>query len=224
MPYKETKEHGAQFQCLPPKLIGNEEEYEVEQIINHRHHGKQHQLQYLIHWKGYSAADDIWEPADQVHADDLVKKYHQKHPQDGRRYKTTKKAWAKATTLLTPLCHQPTLQTSPLPLPQASLLTWTSPRHSLSSPKLRHQWSTSKTASQFPWKLWQPPANSVSYPSPPDLCALLSKDMNPLVKSNSSTLPKDWQELHKRMQRSLRATMNSWKYSGSKQKIWQSVR
>ena len=40
MPYKETKEHGAQFQCLPPELIGNEEEYEVEQIINHRHHGK----------------------------------------------------------------------------------------------------------------------------------------------------------------------------------------
>ena len=35
MPYKETPEHGAQFQCPPPELIGNEEEYEVEQIINH---------------------------------------------------------------------------------------------------------------------------------------------------------------------------------------------
>ena len=35
MPYKETREHGAQFQCPPPELIGNEEEYEVEQIINH---------------------------------------------------------------------------------------------------------------------------------------------------------------------------------------------
>ena len=49
MPYKETKEHGTQFQHPPPKLIDNEEEYKVEQIINHRHHGKQHQLQYLIH-------------------------------------------------------------------------------------------------------------------------------------------------------------------------------
>ena len=39
-PYKETPKHGAQFQCPPPELIGNEEEYEVEQIINHRHHGK----------------------------------------------------------------------------------------------------------------------------------------------------------------------------------------
>ena len=40
MPYKETMEHRAQFQHPSPELIGNEEEYEVEQIINHRHHGK----------------------------------------------------------------------------------------------------------------------------------------------------------------------------------------
>ena len=40
MPYKETREHGAQFQHPPPELIGNEEEYKVEQIINHRNHGK----------------------------------------------------------------------------------------------------------------------------------------------------------------------------------------
>ena len=44
MPYKETRESQAQFQSPPPELIGNE----VEEIINHRHHGKQHQLQYLI--------------------------------------------------------------------------------------------------------------------------------------------------------------------------------
>ena len=34
-PYKEMHKHGAQFQCPPPKLIDNEEEYKVEQIINH---------------------------------------------------------------------------------------------------------------------------------------------------------------------------------------------
>ena len=39
-PYKETIEYGAQFQHPLPEMIGNEEEYEVEQIINHRHHGK----------------------------------------------------------------------------------------------------------------------------------------------------------------------------------------
>ena len=86
-PYKETCEHGAQFQCPLPELIGNDEEYEVEQIINHCHYGKHHQLQYLIHWKGYSAADDTWEPADQVHADDLVRSYHMRYAKEERRDK-----------------------------------------------------------------------------------------------------------------------------------------
>ena len=85
--YKETHESGAQFQCPPPELIGNKEEYEVEQIINHCHYGKCHQLQYLIHWKGYSAADDTWEPADQVHADQLVKSYHTKYVKEEERNK-----------------------------------------------------------------------------------------------------------------------------------------
>ena len=86
-PYKETHEHGAQFQCPPPELIDNEEEYEVEQIINHQHYGKCHQLQYLICWKGYSATDDTWEPADQVHADALVKNYHMKHIREEEGHK-----------------------------------------------------------------------------------------------------------------------------------------
>ena len=154
MPYKETKEHRAQFQCPPPELIGNKEEYEVEQIINHRHHGKQHQLQYLIQWKGYSAADDTWELADQVHADDLVKKYHQNHPLDKKKYKTAKGAWVKVTASLPLTCPLPTLQTSPLPLPQASLSTWTSLSHSPPNLKSKHQWSTSRITSQFPWRMW----------------------------------------------------------------------
>ena len=86
-PYKKTHEHGAQFQHLPPELIGNKEEYEVEQIINHHHYGKCHQLQYLICWKGYSAADDTWEPADQVHTDNLVKSYHTKYAREEKRNK-----------------------------------------------------------------------------------------------------------------------------------------
>ena len=86
--YKETRESGAQFQHPPPELIDNEEEYEVEQIINHRHHGKCCQLQYLICWKGYSAADDTWEPADQVHADELVRSYHAKHMKEEGGHKS----------------------------------------------------------------------------------------------------------------------------------------
>ena len=86
--YKETPEHRAQFQCPPPEMIGNEEEYEVEQIINHCYYGKRHQLQYLICWKGYSATDDTLEPTDQVHADDLVKNYHMKYAKEEEGHKS----------------------------------------------------------------------------------------------------------------------------------------
>jgi len=48
LPYQETTTHRPNFTCLPPDLIRDEEEYEVEAVVNHRRHGRQHQLQYLI--------------------------------------------------------------------------------------------------------------------------------------------------------------------------------
>ena len=115
-PYKETLEHGAQFQCLPPELIDNEEEYEVEDIINHKYHGKQCQLQYLICWRGYSAADDTLEPTDQVHADKLVKGYHSEHKRGKPRHKSKGQTKTRATIHSISSCPLPTQQTSPLPL------------------------------------------------------------------------------------------------------------
>ena len=82
-PYHETKEHGTNYQWPPLEMIDDQEEYEVEQVISHRYYRHKKALQYLIHWKGYSVADDTWELADQVFADALVKAYHRKHPLDG---------------------------------------------------------------------------------------------------------------------------------------------
>jgi hypothetical protein len=76
-------------------MINDAEEYKVEQVIGHRYHGQQKKLQYLICWKGYSVADDTWEPTDQVFADALVKAYHRKHPLN----KTTKRKTPFATHL-----------------------------------------------------------------------------------------------------------------------------
>ena len=76
LPYKETTAHGPNFMQPPPDLIEGEEEYEVEAVINHRHHGCQHQLQYLIKWKDYPSSDNTWETAEDVHVDELVKEYH----------------------------------------------------------------------------------------------------------------------------------------------------
>jgi hypothetical protein len=50
--------------------------------MGHHFISKKHKLQYLIRWKGYSAADDTWEPVDQVFAPQLLEAYHRKHPKD----------------------------------------------------------------------------------------------------------------------------------------------
>ncbi len=71
-PYHETNAHGPNFTHPPPDLIEGEEEFKVERIITHRTFGRSKNLQYLIKWKGYPESDNSWEPADQIHAPDLV--------------------------------------------------------------------------------------------------------------------------------------------------------
>jgi hypothetical protein len=39
-PYHETSLHGPNFSQPPPDLIGQQEEYEVECIVNHQRHGR----------------------------------------------------------------------------------------------------------------------------------------------------------------------------------------
>ena len=223
-PYKETPKHRAQFQCPPPELIDNEEEYEVEDIINHRHHGKRHQPQYLIHWRGYSAVDDTWEPTDQVHADNLVKRYHVKWEQDEMRHKSKGQTRIKTTIHSISSCLLPTPQTSPLPLLQASLSTWTRLKLSPSDLKLTPQWSTGRTLSPSRQWSWQPPTSLVSCSSPLDLCVPLSKDTAPHVERNFSSLHKDWQEWRERIKKSAMTIKNNWKYSANEKRIWQSTR
>jgi len=75
-PYHETTAYGPNFSRPPPDLINDEEQYEVEQIHNHRYFGRNRTLQYLIHWKGYPDSDDTWEPATDTHTPNLVRAYH----------------------------------------------------------------------------------------------------------------------------------------------------
>jgi hypothetical protein len=52
------EEHGVNFTELPPDLIGGEPKWEVEKILGSRQHGQKKELQYLIKWKEYSAAEN----------------------------------------------------------------------------------------------------------------------------------------------------------------------
>ena len=83
--YKEMSEHGSNFLRPPPDLIDSEEEYEVEVILGHR--GKPGQRIFLIRWKGYSAAEDTWEPERNLgNAQPLITEYKIARPLDFLEY------------------------------------------------------------------------------------------------------------------------------------------
>ena len=74
-PYCETIKHGPNFTKPPPDLIKGHEEYKVEQILEECTFGQWKKKQFLVQWKGYSAAHNSWEPAENVNAPELVKEY-----------------------------------------------------------------------------------------------------------------------------------------------------
>src|SRR5882757_3533414 len=125
-PYHETVEHGANYSRPPPELIGGTEEYEVEAIMGHRFFGRGRKLQYLVRWKGYSAADDTWEPQEQVFASRLKSAYHRKHPLDHPfPHKRTRRGGINYIPLASPpQCRtlQPTLPANPPPPGQVAPL------------------------------------------------------------------------------------------------------
>ena len=58
--------------------MDGQEEYEVKEILSHCTFGRQKQLQYLVKWKGYLSSDNTWEPAGNLHTDELIQKYRQR--------------------------------------------------------------------------------------------------------------------------------------------------
>ena len=81
-PYHITEQKGANYLRPPLKLVDGEEEFEVENVLGHRYFSRRHKLQYLIKWKGYPMADNIWEPVEQVFAPTKVQAYHRVHPME----------------------------------------------------------------------------------------------------------------------------------------------
>ena len=88
---KETSEHGPNFLQPPLDLIDGEEEYKVEAILGHR--GRPGRCTFLIRWKGYSAAEDTWEPERNLgNAQPLIVKYKIARPTDFPEYNHHHKA------------------------------------------------------------------------------------------------------------------------------------
>jgi hypothetical protein len=54
----------------------------VESIHSYCYFRQNKKLQYLIRWKGYPESNNMWEPANSIHASDLVKVYKQRTTRD----------------------------------------------------------------------------------------------------------------------------------------------
>ena len=75
LPYKEMEQYGTPF-MHPPLIIDSEEEYEIKNILDARHHGQGCKLQYLVHWKGYPHSNDSWIDHKDLHPPDLLKEFY----------------------------------------------------------------------------------------------------------------------------------------------------
>ena len=79
-PYRETEFHGPNYAQPPPDLVGEEEQYEVEQVLDERNHGRWKKKQYLVKWKGYPDSDNQWLDAkDMDNAQELIAEFHNSH-------------------------------------------------------------------------------------------------------------------------------------------------
>ena len=54
-------------------MAESEENFEVEEIVNHRY--RKGKIQYLIRWKNYGAEDDTWEPHENLDCPEKISAY-----------------------------------------------------------------------------------------------------------------------------------------------------
>ena len=79
-PYRDTEFHGPNYAQPPPDLMGEEEQYEVEQVLDERNHGHWKRNQYLVKWKGYPDSDNQWLDAkDMDNTQELIAEFHNSH-------------------------------------------------------------------------------------------------------------------------------------------------
>jgi hypothetical protein len=62
----------------PPEIIGGEERYKVEEVIDSRMRCRR--LQYLVRWEGYGLEENSWLSEADLDAADLVTDFYRAHP------------------------------------------------------------------------------------------------------------------------------------------------
>ena len=79
-PYRETELHRPNFTKPPPDLIDGEEEYEIEEVLQSRRHGRGRKIQYFVKWQGYPDSENQWVDWDDLHADEALADFKRRNP------------------------------------------------------------------------------------------------------------------------------------------------
>ena len=61
----------------PPEIIGGEERYEVDKVLDSRMKGRR--LQYLVRWRGYGHEENSWIPEEDLNATELIANFYRAH-------------------------------------------------------------------------------------------------------------------------------------------------
>jgi hypothetical protein len=79
MPVPPDPIKGRQARPLPPpEIVGGEERYKVEEVINSRLW--YWRLEYLVKWKGYGHEENLWLVEGNIDAPELIAEFYRSHP------------------------------------------------------------------------------------------------------------------------------------------------
>ena len=106
-PYRETEFHSPNYDQPPPDLMGEEEEYKVEQVLDECIYGRWKKKQYLVKWKGYPNSDNQWlDTKDMENTQELIAEFHDSSSDPSSHIKRTLE---RPTNLHSPSALPPTL-------------------------------------------------------------------------------------------------------------------
>ena len=93
--YREMEFHSANYNQPPPDLVGEEEQYKVEQVLDECIYGHWKKKQYLVKQKGYPDSDNQWLDAkDMENAQELIAEFHNLNPEFNSHIKRALKHFA----------------------------------------------------------------------------------------------------------------------------------
>ncbi|CAD6185825.1 unnamed protein product [Caenorhabditis auriculariae] len=114
---EDEEEGSAESQEIATQEIATQEseepEYEVEEIIKHRHNRKG-VLEYFVKWRGFEHDDDSWVPVENMADGPLIRDYNEKHDVGKKKRSRSRSAYVNKSRGTRAVSRDLTRSPSPL--------------------------------------------------------------------------------------------------------------